>query len=99
MDTSKVGQGRQYAEPVNEYDAKAGKYMDPLPAMATEAKLPTQQMPMAAAHAESAGSATIDSSQSMLLADCVTICRNTSSGICQPCWLRTSVSHTWGPIP
>jgi len=49
MDTSKIGQGRQYAEPVNEYDAKAGKYTDPLPAMATEAKLPTQQMPMAPA--------------------------------------------------
>lgn len=49
MDTSNVGQGRAFPEPVNAYDAKAGKYADALPAMATEAKLPTQQMPMAPA--------------------------------------------------
>lgn len=49
MDTSNVGQGRAFPEPVNAYDAKAGKYMDQLPAIATEAKLPTQQMPMAPA--------------------------------------------------
>lgn len=47
MDTSNIGQGRAYPEVVNAYDAKAGKYMDQLPAMPTESKLPTQQMPMA----------------------------------------------------
>ena len=51
MDTKNVGQGRAYAEPVNAYDAAHGKYMDNLPAMPTEAKLPTQQMPMAPAPA------------------------------------------------
>lgn len=49
MDTSNIGQGRAFPEPVNAYDAKAGKYADQLPAIATEAKLPTQQMPMAPA--------------------------------------------------
>lgn len=49
MDASNVGQGRAFPEPVNSYDAKAGKYADQLPAIATEAKLPTQQMPMAPA--------------------------------------------------
>ncbi len=44
-----VGSATDANWPVNEYDAKAGKYTDPLPAMATEAKLPTQQMPMAPA--------------------------------------------------
>lgn len=49
MDTKNIGQGRQYNEPTQAYDAAAGKYMDVLPAMPTEAKLPTQQMPMAPA--------------------------------------------------
>ena len=49
MDTSNIGQGRAYPEPVNAYDAKAGKYQDQLPSIPTEAKLPTQQMPMAPA--------------------------------------------------
>lgn len=47
MDASNIGQGRAYPEAVNAYDAKAGKYADPLPAIPTEAKLPTQQLPMA----------------------------------------------------
>ena len=51
MDTKNVGQGRAYPEPVNAYDAMAGKYADQMPAIATEAKLPTQQMPMAPAPA------------------------------------------------
>ena len=49
MDTNNIGQGRQYNEAVDAYDAKAGKYANNLPAIATEAKLPTQQMPMAPA--------------------------------------------------
>jgi len=49
MDVKNVGQGRAFPEPVNAYDAAAGKYADQLPAIATEAKLPTQQMPMAPA--------------------------------------------------
>ncbi len=49
MDTKNIGQGRQYNEPVEAYDAMAGKYMDKLPAITTEAKLPTQQLPMAPA--------------------------------------------------
>ena len=49
MDTKNIGQGRQYNEPTEAYDAMAGKYGDKLPAMPTEAKLPTQQMPMAPA--------------------------------------------------
>ena len=49
MDTNNIGQGRQYNEAVDAYDAKAGKYADQLPAISTEAKLPTQQMPMAPA--------------------------------------------------
>lgn len=36
-------------EAVNVYDAHAGRYANPLPAMPTDAKLPTQQMPMAPA--------------------------------------------------
>lgn len=51
MDTSNIGQGRQYNEVVDAYDAKAGKYANSLPAIATDAKLPTQQMPMAPAPA------------------------------------------------
>lgn len=38
-------------EAVNVYDARAGKYMDPMPSIATEAKLPTAQLPMAPAPA------------------------------------------------
>lgn len=34
-------------EAVNVYDAQHGRYMDQLPTMPTESKLPTQQMPMA----------------------------------------------------
>ena len=49
MDTKNIGQGRAYPEAVNAYDAMAGKYADQLPAIATAAKLPTQQMPMAPA--------------------------------------------------
>ncbi len=49
MDTSNIGQGRQYNEVVDAYDAKAGKYGNQLPAIPTDAKLPTQQMPMAPA--------------------------------------------------
>lgn len=49
MDTSNIGQGRAYPEPVNAYDAAHGKYADKLPAITTDAKLPTQQMPMAPA--------------------------------------------------
>ena len=51
MDTKNIGQGRQFNEPTQAYDAMAGKYMDQLPAISTEAKLPTQQMPMAPAPA------------------------------------------------
>lgn len=49
MDTKNIGQGRAFPEPVNAYDAMAGKYADQLPAIPTESKLPTQQMPMAPA--------------------------------------------------
>lgn len=36
-------------EVTNVYDAVAGRYGDALPGIATDAKLPTQQMPMAPA--------------------------------------------------
>lgn len=38
-------------EAVNVYDARAGKYMNPMPSISTEAKLPTAQLPMAPAPA------------------------------------------------
>lgn len=49
IDPNSIGQGRAYPEATNAYDAAHGKYADQLPAIATEAKLPTQQMPMAPA--------------------------------------------------
>jgi hypothetical protein len=49
IDPNTIGQGRQYPNPSDAYDAAHGKYSDQLPAIATEAKLPTQQMPMAPA--------------------------------------------------
>lgn len=49
IDPASIGQGRQYQNPADAYDAVAGKYADALPAMPTEAKLPTVQMPMAPA--------------------------------------------------
>lgn len=49
MDASNIGQGKTYFEAVAAYDAKAGKYMDKVAAVPTEAKLPSQQMPMAPA--------------------------------------------------
>ncbi len=51
MDASNIGQGRAFPEAVNAYDAKAGRYMDKVAAVPTEAKLPTQQLPMAPAPA------------------------------------------------
>lgn len=47
VDPSKIGQAEQFQNPVEAYDARYGKYADAMPAMPTEAKLPTQQMPMA----------------------------------------------------
>jgi hypothetical protein len=44
-----IGQDRQYQNPSTAYDAVHGTYHDQLPAMPTESKLPTQQMPMAPA--------------------------------------------------
>lgn len=49
IDVSKVGQGREYHEATNAYDAAHGKYADQLPMIPTESKLPAQQMPMAPA--------------------------------------------------
>ena len=46
MDINNVGQGRQFQDVTAAYDAKAGTYNNPLPAMPTEAKLPTAQFPM-----------------------------------------------------
>lgn len=47
IDPNAIGQGRSFPEPVNAYDASAGKYSDALPSIPTDAKLPTQQMPLA----------------------------------------------------
>jgi hypothetical protein len=49
IDSNTVGQGRQFNDATQAYDAAHGKYADQIPAIATEAKLPTQQMPMAPA--------------------------------------------------
>jgi hypothetical protein len=49
IDPASIGQDRQYQNPTAAYDAAHGHYADALPTMPTEAKLPTQQMPMAPA--------------------------------------------------
>lgn len=50
---NEIAAGRSAASPeaVNVYDAHAGKYADHMPSIATEAKLPTAQLPMAPAPA------------------------------------------------
>ena len=47
LDAAKVGQAETYQNPTEAYDAKHGTFHNPIPTMPTEAKLPTQQMPMA----------------------------------------------------
>lgn len=49
IDPNAIGQGRQFPNPSDAYDAAHGKYGDQLPTMPTESKLPTAQMPMAPA--------------------------------------------------
>lgn len=51
IDMKDVGQGRKFPEAVNAYDAVAGRYNDTVAGIATDAKLPTQQLPMAPAPA------------------------------------------------
>lgn len=46
-----AGLSKGAPEAVNVYDAHAGKYMDHMPSIPTEAKLPTAQLPMAPAPA------------------------------------------------
>lgn len=49
LDMNQIGQGRQFNDATQAYDAKAGKQFDAVAAMPTEVKLPTQQFPMAPA--------------------------------------------------
>lgn len=49
LDMNAIGQGRTYSDATQAYDAKAGKAFDAVAAMPTEAKLPTQNFPMAPA--------------------------------------------------
>lgn len=49
IDPNAIGQDRQYQNPTSAYDAVHGTYASQLPVIPTEAKLPTQQMPMAPA--------------------------------------------------
>jgi hypothetical protein len=49
MDANDIGQGRKFASGEMAYDAQMGTYKDSLPAMTTDSKLPTVQMPMAPA--------------------------------------------------
>lgn len=49
IDPNAIGQGRQFSDATQAYDAAHGKYANALPSMPTESKLPTQQMPMAPA--------------------------------------------------
>lgn len=51
INPNEIGQGRQYPEAINAYDAQAGKYNDAINAIPTADKLPTQQFPMAPAPA------------------------------------------------
>jgi hypothetical protein len=44
-----IGQDRTFKDATTAYDAMHGTYHNPLAAMPTESKLPTQQMPMAPA--------------------------------------------------
>lgn len=51
IDPNAIGQGRQFNDATQAYDAAHGKYGDQLPMLPTESKLPTQQLPMAPAPA------------------------------------------------
>lgn len=47
IDPKQIGQGREFTSATAAYDAKAGVYHDAVVAIPTDAKLPTQQFPMA----------------------------------------------------
>lgn len=47
IDPKQIGQGREFNTATAAYDAKAGVYHDAVVSIPTEAKLPTQQLPMA----------------------------------------------------
>lgn len=51
IDMSQIGQGRQFNDATQAYDAQAGKQFDAVAVMPTDVKLPTQQLPMAPAPA------------------------------------------------